>query len=667
MAPGRGAALTVPNQNTSLQSLLEVAREVLGQTARGLDPALSSSALATAARAATTLTSELTRQTPHLHEFAALWSCPGQDAASYLALFSLALRRSGPSLTKDSERDYDCILDNLSWQLGKVCFLTEPVPWGHIGPDLVAPALLRAGTLECFSRLLADTAEKLKPAAATAALAEHSLRKASSAAEVSGADAVAAAAGGRTGSHQHGKEPRQPQNSQASQPTDGEGLQLVNTTHILVSGLISGVFQSPDGGGGGCRSTGGNSSGGGGSEASGGGGSRSSGGPDGGGGGNAAPAPTKHHLTMHGLRAQLQSSWVMEHWAQVLLLSTDVASARGCGEERIISHAAQARLLNWLCAALGAAGFRFSDVLRRPCGCTLAAAHMAQLCAALDGGDAFGAAKPGVLVMTAWESRDFRYLARTDSKAQKYDDVAMRLRRAVNLHAAIATVAAWVMLLLASKPLQESPCTAAFTRGDGACPAEAEAMSAGQGGAGASQGVVSEGQEENGGGGSDERLAPEERRTAAHTYLRKLPPFNRAATVHLCLRLAKGVLACWGRPLSGVRLELPSRNPSAPAPLLPKEQSCALLHRALACARLALLPAAWGRERVPRRTRAQLRAWWETYVAAAQHPEALAVGEPDVLEYPQWMLRQPVFGKRCALLTVLVGRVLASNCVPCNP
>ncbi len=54
---------------------------------------------------------------------------------------------------------------------------------------------------------------------------------------------------------------------------------------------------------------------------------------------------------------------------------------------------------------------------------------------------------------------------------------------------------------------------------------------------------------------------------------------------------------------------------------------CSVLYHALACARLALLPAVWDRERVPRRSRAQLREWWETYVAAAQHSEALTVGD----------------------------------------
>ncbi len=279
--------------------------------------------------------------------------------------------------------------------------------------------------------------------------------------------------------------------------------------------------------------------------------------------------------------------------------------------------------------------------------------------------------------MTARAEAEARYLARMDRKVMKYDDVAVRLGRAVDLHAAVSIAEGWTLLLLASRLLQEPPCTAAGTRGDAARSTKAvvgqpgagasqeevpagregagaspEAVSAGLDGARASQYAVSAGPGGNGNAQQGARQGLEKEQTAANTCLGKLPPFNRTATFHLCLRLAKGVLACWGRPLSGVRLELPSRNPSAPAPLLPKEQSCALLHHALACARLALLPAVWGRERVPKRTRAQLRAWWETYVEAAQHPEALAVGELDLPDYPQWTLQQPALGKRCALFAV---------------
>ncbi len=706
MAPRRGAALTVTYRSSGLQSLLGVAREVLQQTARGLDPRLSLSALSTAAQAAAALTAELTDQSPLTHEVTALWSYPGLDAAAYLALYALALRRSSPSLTGEgTEHIYAHILDNLSRQLGRVCHLADPVPYGHsMCRDLVAPVLLRAGALECYSRLLADAAQKLKPAAA-AALAEHSrCAEGSSAAEVSQADATAAAAAATAaavsaataaaagGRHQHAQDLRPPQNTPASQPTDSDYLELVNTTQSLILGLVSGVYQSASGSGSGGSGRGGGSSGG-----------RE--GADSGGNGNAASSPTNKDLRMQELRTKLQSSWVLEHWAQVLLLSTAVASVRDGGQERTVACAAQARLLDWLCKGMDVAEFGLSLALRRPCGCALAATHMAQLCAALDGGGAFGAVKPEVLVLPACTNLEYVYLARTDRKVKTYDDVAMRLRRAVDLHAAVCAASAWTTLLLASGVPQEPPCETAHPHGDGECPTDyaarqcrfgtsqnvdfagqegagtsqeavsagqegagtsqeavsagqegagtsqeavsagqegagtsQEAVSAGQEGAGTSQEAVSAGQEGAGKVTSDVRLALEEEDMAEDTCLGKLPPFNRTATFHLCLRLAKGLLACWGRPLSGVRLELPTDNPSAPAPLLLKEQSCALLHWALACARLALLPAVWGRGRegVPRRTRVGLRAWWETYVAAAQHPEALAVGQLERPEYPNW-------------------------------
>lgn len=194
MAPRRGAALTVPSPSSSLQLLLGVAREVFGQTARGLDPALSLSALATTAQAATALTSEFTNEALPSHEFTALWAHPGQDAAAYLALFALALRRSGPS-GSGIEHANARILDSLTRQLSAIRHLAKPVPWGHIRRDLLAAAILGAGALECYSRLLTDTAEKLKPAAA-AALAEPSqCAEGSAALEGPPGDAGAAAAG----------------------------------------------------------------------------------------------------------------------------------------------------------------------------------------------------------------------------------------------------------------------------------------------------------------------------------------------------------------------------------------------------------------------------------------------------------------------------------------
>ncbi len=657
MAPRRGAALTVPSQNSSLQQLLGFARVVLQQTARGLDPAHSVSELSAATEASSALAVELSDDVPlSEEEFTALWSQPGQDAAAYLALFSLALRRSRFSLGKGRGQCYADIVSYLSYQLSTLAHVPDLVLRKHICNDLLAPALLGVDVLECYSRLLADIAEKLKPAA-VAALPGRA--DGSSTAEFPQAGAAAAAAGGRTGQHQHIQEhARQPHSSSLdSHPTAGEALKIVDDTTTFLSSLLDGVFQW----GSGSSSSGGGSSSGGDSRSDGGdtgGGALAS--SSGGGGDSGAWALTQHDLLMHQLRARLHSSAVVDNLAHVLLLSTVVACA---GDERLAAVAALARSANWLCRVKHGADFRFSLFLRRPCGCALAAAHMAQVCAALDGGDAFGAAKPEVLVLPACPQTKDTFLVRMDRTARQYDDMAMRLQRAANLHAAIVTAGAWTRLQRTSRALQQPPCEAACARGYGAC---RTAAAAGQGGAGPSQRAGPAGQEGSGGGGADVRLVPEDKHTATDTYLLNLPPFNRSATAHLCLRLAKGVLACWGRPLSGVRLELPSRNPSAPAPLLPKEHGCALLHVALACARLALLPAAWGRERVPRRTRAQLRAWWETYVAAAQHPEALAVGEPvDVSDdHPAWMWQQGGPGERCAwvIVVVLLRVVLPLGC-----
>ncbi len=139
---------------------------MLQQIARGLDPELSSSALSAVAQAAAALTADFTDEAWSSHELTALWCHPGQDAAAYLALFSLALRRS--SLGQGTKSVYARILSDLCRQLSIICHITEPVALGHICRAHLAAALLRAGSIDCYARLLADTADKLKPAVAAA-------------------------------------------------------------------------------------------------------------------------------------------------------------------------------------------------------------------------------------------------------------------------------------------------------------------------------------------------------------------------------------------------------------------------------------------------------------------------------------------------------------------
>ncbi len=88
--------------------------------------------------------------------------------------------------------------------------------------------------LQCYSRLLADTAEKLKPAAAAAVLPAQSSRVMDSASgEVSWVDAVAGAAGGRTW--------QQPQRTHMTQGWHLPPRRYVESNKTL--GLLGRVFS----------------------------------------------------------------------------------------------------------------------------------------------------------------------------------------------------------------------------------------------------------------------------------------------------------------------------------------------------------------------------------------------------------------------------------------
>lgn len=144
MAAGSGPGPTGPNRSLNLETLLVAGRGLLRQSALGLDPALPSTVLSAVAQAAAALTADFTPESWSSHEPTALWCHPGQDAAAYVALFSLALRRSSPSATGQGTKDvYARILSDLCRQLGTICHMTEPVALGRICRDLLAAALLR--------------------------------------------------------------------------------------------------------------------------------------------------------------------------------------------------------------------------------------------------------------------------------------------------------------------------------------------------------------------------------------------------------------------------------------------------------------------------------------------------------------------------------------------
>ncbi len=575
-------------RQTSLHKLLDVAKGVLQQASSGLEPLLTASDLITAGRAALEHGQQLQTRPKDLE---ALWTNPNQDTAAYLALLFLALRRSTPCHAHEGpEFTYASLCQHLLLHVSQYIMLIEHSTWGPVCCHLLGPALLRTDALQCYSRLLAQAAEQLRPAAAAALPATHP--EAAEFGPPAGgphAETVLAEAGGTSRGRfgpgaQHDRLRPQPPSLEDLEPLLCCVLQVV--TVIITGAMFCPTNEHATG-----------------------------------------PCPAGH--PMFNARAQLQSSWVLEHWAQVLLLGFAAAAVGGRTRERLTAQGKQVELLSVLCHQLNRSSYLpFADVLRRPCGCALAATHMAQLCAALDGGPAFGAAKPEVLVLPAYVNDDPDLASFADRAAVQHDAALAESGCAVSVHAAVVIVEAWAVLL--AEVLADGPHASTV--------AESEATTEALGGRGAGP---SAGQ--GGGSGSDAGQGPAEGHTeaAADSSLCKLPPYNRTATFHLCLRLAKGLLASWGAPLQGVIPNTCLRGPNRTTPVLPKVIGSALLHQALACARLALLPAVWGRERVPRRTRAQLRAWWETYMAAAQHPEALAITKPEMPGYPDWTSTRP--------------------------
>ncbi len=539
-----------------------------------------------------------------------LWREPSQDTAAFLALFGLALRRSNPLAFGDGPATiYTCIRGDLSEQFSIPSH--DPGAWREFCCEVLGPALLRADTLQCYSRLLAEAAEQFTPAARVVQPPNHSRNTNMQRARAGQAASATAAGPGR------GAKPQLDTLHQLDL--------LLRETLALVRALsvgllhLSGTGKEPDNAGSSSSSSG------------------------------ATFLQLPSHPMRH-LRDQVHSSWLLEHWARVLLLGTAPAMAGGDENLRryaLVLHSSLVPKLRTTCQKLN---MDWVDVVRRPCGGVLGLTHMAHLCAALDGGDVFGRPRPAVIVLPVLGQS---YPTQRTAAAE-YDRAAVQRGQALGLHPSGSTLYAWMTLL--DEAHKEAP---QYLEG------EVQQQAAATAAAGGSD-VCSrvEGEQEAGGGwagraGEQVRDSAGEECAAELAAPDSLPPLNRSATVALCLRLARGLLARWGGPLPGVQLHNDAGGWGSTSPLLPKADGSVLLCRALACARMALLPDVWGRQRVRGRTRAQLRAWWEAYVAAVQHPEALLVAEAALPGYPAWMQQMQGTLRCCIWASRSVGILLA--------
>ncbi len=619
MPPRSDKARALRERRSSLVKLSGFGRSLLQQLTEGTNPEVSSLDLDAAARAADDLAEEL-QALPHFalitsHEYVTLWTQPSQDTVAYLALLSLALRQSSPFAKAGGPKAvYARLRDCLFIQMDRAAQKADFEAWGSVCRELLGPALLRTDTLPCLSRLLAEGAEQLKPAAALALRQHHNAQ-----ADGSRDERQLRSRGSPTGAQEDLR-------AQASSLLTEPPLRsLMAVLTVFCAGLTQPGFAA-------VRST--------------------------------TTSPSASGFTLQTVRAQLSSSGVLERWAQVLLLGASAASANGRGRgalHQTLGIALQVDLFCGIVRILGVLG-GVQDLLRGPCGGALAATYMAQLCATLDGDHAFGLTKPDTLIMqSVRQQTDGYYLARSEWRAAKQDASTAEEQRAASLHAAVAVLWSWFGALVAS--LRDGP---AGVEANEPCAEgkEKEAAEA-QHGAGQTAGVGRDGAGEAEGsgaeGGSGVGCAGAGRtgqRTAAASN-RGMLPADRSATFHTCLRLAKGVLACWGQPLPRVRLDMQRGNPVGPAPVLPRCNGAAVVQCGLACARLALLPAVWGRQRVGQRKEAQLRAWWEAFVEAARHPEALLAGCVFLPRPPNW-----TYGNAGRLLT---QKACPPGCCCCLP
>ncbi len=462
-----------------------------------------------------------------------------REAAALISLFALSLRNSTPFATGEGpQRAYYAI---------RVCLSKRLFGFGHEAGDKwsqlccerLGSALLRTDTLHCYARLLSDAAQQLQPAAAEALSActascrpgmiANTARARAAAGPTEPSGAQPEGQQGRLeqqGGNQHGPLPQQPS---------------LQDLQVFLRDLFffMGVFEYPALQ---VRRAG---------DAPANGSDRLS-------DGDAAASSSFARQLMHDMRDQVHSACLLEHWARVLLLGTAPALASGGCAQQQEAQAVQCDLLRRLCDIHGTMGLYWSDFLRQPCGCALAATHMAHLCAALDGGHAFGLPRPAVIVLPLCPKDHRTYLRSASPAAELYDAAAMQHYRLVSLLAPLCTIRSWITLLTAEvvefsasvqEAGQEGSGSSAGAEQAGATGQEGNVGSAGAeqaGGTGQSQPEVASAVEAAGGVGAEEELP------AAYGPGSKLPPLNRPATVALCLRLAKGVAGAVGRGHSWV-------------------------------------------------------------------------------------------------------------------
>ncbi len=584
------------SRRTNLHQLLRVAG-IVQQQAVGDSIELTTSDIGAAERVAKQIKDKLRAQDfGALEDVEKLWSHPSQETASVLALFSLALRRSSPFASgAGTPSAFANIRANLNVHLETLT--SDSRKYRTLKFDTIGRLMLRTDALGCYTRLLSEAGEQLK-AAAIAAL---------------------------PGAQREGQGGQQQQGPRRQPPAPGEqrqGPRPQQIDHELLERLLDEVItvaavpctdimqrqlrhmatvrnatsDSP------------------------------------------IPAGAPEQPLQQETHAQLQSSWVLEHYARVLLLGTAPALSGGNSKQQK-AQSMQTESFHRLCMLYILMQLDMADFVRRPWGCTLAFIHMARLCAAMDGAERYGLPPHAALTLPEASPLDTASIAQTDYAAEQSDEMAMRRGQAFSLLPALLTLRAWTELLGEGQEGMAKELPAAAGAGAGLLAADGASAAGEHEGRGACTSSTEQGRVGIQVGVSVRGEEGRVQLAAAGASPCRLPPLNRSVTIDVCLRLARGVLANWGAVIPRVKVSAGDGSRPSAGGRMTKGSGSAVVQHALECARLALLPNVWGRVTVRGRTRAQLRAWWATYVAAAQHPEALLVAEPQWLEYPDWIAR----------------------------
>ncbi len=599
--------------------LRSCAATILEQVARGESPALSKKDLDEAYRAGGVVLRARNQGALASMDIARKWGQTPRSVAALVALYTLAMRRSSFAYTDDERTAYEVL---------RATIVIELFDFTSAGGYPLGLALLRAGTLQCYSQLMAEYAKILQEATApTVATAPVAGQQEQRPIDVGAQDKKAAGPLARV---------------------DKLLCQAVDTIKTVIECFLT----SPDcrntssisGGSSGGRSNSGisgstcNGSGGDGGGSCGGGSASSGGGSIGGGGGSgrcgagiggggndgsggdggssgvdsttccpAAGSPRREPLAVppaQAARAELtsllRSSRVLEHWAHLHLVRDAATRAQGLTDLAAEAHYTLAGQLLDVHYVIVQLNLDWSPFLEGPCCAFLATQRMVDLCVKLDRNTGcWGSPMQYGLRSVHMEAFEGDVYEHAAADAVRWDTCRRDAMRQ-DLRFEGDVLAAWVRML---QPGWEGP------------------SGAGSGGdAGPSEGPRERGQQK--------QQVPEqpETRERVHTGVPRphagmLPPYNRDFTFSLCCRLAAGVLHMYGGTVQYPEHVL----------ALPKAMSSVVLFRALACARLALRRELQAAGRVGSKAARRLRKWWAAYVRAASHLEALTAARHGVI------------------------------------